>query len=188
MDAQTPGPGRSNATSVRWTIGLGLALAGLSAIAGMRSAAPVQTGLEGTQAPAFASAPLDAPLAPRLGPQSLLGRAWLLHFWAPSCAPCQAELPLWQALASEAAQPGSGFAVLTVTTAEAAELGPYLAAKRYTFPVIVDKAAAVHEAYHVAGIPHTVAVSRSGVIVRELVGAHDATELRAALDAALQAR
>ena len=171
-----------------WILGIGALLAILSAIAGLRSGAPLATGLEGTAAPEFLLPRLDSAAAqPKSGPAQSRGKPLLLHFWSPSCEPCVAELPTWQALAAQGRAPGGDFTVLTVTAEEPADVRNFLTQRKIQLPTVLDADAAVHEAYHVAGIPHTVAISKTGVIVRELVRAHSAQELEQALDAARNA-
>jgi len=187
--AQAQPPSRNGPRTAAWIAGIGAVLAILSAIAGLRSGAPIATGLEGTLAPDFDLPRIDAGASPaRSRPAQSRGLPLLLHFWAPSCEPCVAELPTWQALVRQSRVPDAEFAVLTVTAAEPSEVRSFLAAHQLTLPTVIDANGAVHDAYHVAGIPHTVVLSKSGVIVRELTGAQDAAQVKQALQAARTAR
>ena len=102
---------------------------------------------------------IDSPLQHR-------GKVLLLHFWAPSCLPCRAELPIWADLARD----GSQFTVLTVAGDEADDVVHYLNANHLALPTVWDESGVAHRALGVWSIPRTFVVSRTGVIVRDLDG------------------
>ncbi len=173
-----------NFQRARWIAATGVVLAALVAALALRSPAHEASGKEGEvvadfELPRITAAGVE--LATVDGPANHRGKPFLLHYWAPSCGPCRAELPLWQALAT---QSGANFTVLTVAGDDAADVTGYLAAQHMTLPVVWDDSGAGHRALNVWGIPHTFAISRAGVIVRDLEGAQSAATLQAALAAA----
>jgi peroxiredoxin len=119
------------------------------------------------------------PVAARRGPHDSRGRPLLLHFWAPSCGPCVAELPRWQALADRGRS--AGFDVLTVSGDDEPDVRAFLAERHLTLPVVLDATGRIHGAYAVAGIPHTVAIDRQGIVTRELSGARPQAQYEDAL-------
>lgn len=178
-----PDPRRSGAAA--WTLALGIVAAVLTAAIASRGQLGA-TGLEGTAAPAFTLpvANEGAPPGSRRGLDEPSGKVVLLHFWAPSCGPCVAESPSWQALYEQSRQPGADFEVLTVAGDDLDDVRAFLRDNAYTFTVLSDPAGAAHRAYGVGGIPHTVAISPAGVVARELVGAQDRADLQQALERA----
>ncbi len=172
-----------------WVLGFGLIAAGLLLAIGMRGTEPAQAGLTGQAAPGFLLPVVTAqPSAPgpaeRTGPQASRGRALLLHFWAPSCGPCVAELPRWQALWERGRR--EGFDVLTVAGDEALEVSAFLAAHQLTLPVLHDATGQAHRVFGVEGIPHTVAIDARGLVVEELSGARPPAQYEAALREAME--
>lgn len=167
-------------------VGVIAMLGGLTLAIASRTSAHVDSALEGTQAAPFAlptitADPRDAGKLRRL--QDYAGKPLLLHFWAPSCAPCVQELPKWQRLAGDAEKSGD-FSVLTVAGDGSLEVQQFLAKNHYTFPTVYDATGKVHVAYGVTGIPFTYAISAKGEIVRALEGAQSDGDLRDALAAA----
>jgi len=162
---------------------VGMTLAVVVAGIGLRrSVAPSGAG-SGAPAPQF-RLPLiagEGATGERAGPDVGGKRALLLHFWAPSCAPCIQELPLWQRLHEAARSPTSPFAVLTVAGDEADDVARFLAANAYTFRVVHDALGAAHRAYRVQGIPHTVVIDSEGRLGEAWSGARPEAEVRAAV-------
>jgi len=172
-----------NFARAKWIALTGVVLAALLAAIALRPAAHQTSGKEGEVVADFAIPRLNAagwdPQS-QDGPQLHRNQPLLLHFWAPSCAPCREELPLWQELATHARD----YAVLTVAGDEVEDVIAYLAAHHLTLPVVWDAHGKAHKALGVWGIPHTFAISRTGVIVRDLPGAQTRDALQEALSAA----
>ncbi|MEZ4241342.1 MAG: TlpA disulfide reductase family protein [Myxococcota bacterium] len=116
---------------------------------------------------------------------SLRGQVVLVAFWATWCGPCKEELPHLQQL--YAAHRDEGFTVLAVSTDDARTAGrvaSYVARMGYTFPVLLDRDAAVVSAYDPAKtLPHAVLIGRDGEVIRRTMGYQPGDE--AALAAAV---
>ncbi|MFZ4577711.1 MAG: TlpA family protein disulfide reductase [Myxococcota bacterium] len=169
-----------------WTLVIGIVLAVLFAAIGWHAEPRTGTsGLVGKPASAF-SLPLlgDLPNAPNRSPEASRGKVLLLHFWAPSCQPCLAEMPQWQALHAESRRPDAGFDVLTVSGDDTQEVRAFLRNNAYSFEVIHDGNARVHRDYRVTGIPHTYAIAPDGRVAVELSGPQSAEALHDAIAAA----
>jgi cytochrome c biogenesis protein CcmG/thiol:disulfide interchange protein DsbE len=169
-----------------WVLGFGLLAGALLLAIGLRATGgDAEAGLQGQAAPGFLLPEVSAqgPVTTRRGPQQSLGRPLLLHFWAPSCGPCVAELPRWQALWERGQR--EGFDVLTVAGDEASEVQAFLRDRHLTLAVVHDATGRVHGDYGVVGIPHTVAIDARGLVVRELSGARPPSQYE---DALVQAR
>jgi thiol-disulfide isomerase/thioredoxin len=172
-----------NFQRARWVLLSGAVLAALIAAIALRDGAHLAGGKEGERVGDFTLPRITANGLDRAvldGPLNHRGKPFLLHFWAPSCAPCRAELPLWQ----ELAQHGAEFTVLTVAVDPAAEVSAYLAEQHFTLPTVWDETGEAQRELNVWGIPRTFAISRTGVIVRDLSGAQTHQTLQAALRAA----
>lgn len=101
----------------------------------------------------------------------------LVNFWATWCAPCQAELPILQALHNE----GEVF-VLAVNMGEPrAQVERWLRERQLTLPVTLDLDLAITRLYHVRGQPSTYIVRPDGRISHIVFGAVNETTLRALL-------
>jgi cytochrome c biogenesis protein CcmG/thiol:disulfide interchange protein DsbE len=98
----------------------------------------------------------------------LRGLPVLLNFWAPWCTTCREELPMLQALDTDALVV-LGIAVREPpdkVTAFAMDLGLEL-------PLLVDQNGRTSDAYRVRGLPTSLLVDREGVIVARHVGPLD---------------
>lgn len=168
-------------------VGMVALLGLLVAVIVLRPKAREVNGLEGQVVPEFDLQRISAAgLDPKWTDGTLQhrGKAFLLHFWAPSCEPCREELPIWQELAHH----GQEFTVLTVAGDESADVAHFLDQHHLTLPTVWDGEGHAHRALKVASIPQTFAISRTGVIVRDLPGAQTRDGLLAAVQAAREAK
>ncbi len=96
--------------------------------------------------------------------QGLAGKPVLLDFWATWCGPCQAELPVVNAIAERFKD--RGLVVVGVNTSDEPGLAEvYARKKRLGFPIVFDDANAVARKYHVESLPTLVLVSKEGKVV-----------------------
>lgn len=164
---------RSGRQRAAWVLALGLAAAGLSAAIALRQTPHQHTDLAGHGAPEF-SLPLlrltgNGPTKVRIGPQDLRGKPLLVHFWAPSCAPCVEELPRWQSLWLQE-KDKQNIQILTVAGDESLDAIAYLRRHGFTFPVAHDATGLAHRAWGVDAIPFSAAVSANGQVVGSVEG------------------
>lgn len=167
----------------KWIALAGVVLATLLAAIALRSGPHVASGKEGEVVADFALQRVTAVgLDPHVldGPQQHRDKPLLLHFWAPSCGPCRDELPVWQDLSQHA----TDFAILTVAGDESEDVAAYMREHHLTLPTVWDENGTAHRALAVWTIPHTFAISRTGVVVRDRMGAQTRESLEEAVAAA----
>ncbi|XWX04648.1 TlpA disulfide reductase family protein [Aggregatilineales bacterium SYSU G02658] len=101
----------------------------------------------------------------------------LINFWATWCAPCEAELPILQALHNE----GEAF-VLAVNMGEPSDqVERWLSERALTLPVTLDPDLVITRLYHVRGQPSTYVVRPDGRIGHIVFGAASEATLRSLL-------
>jgi thiol-disulfide isomerase/thioredoxin len=99
---------------------------------------------------------------------TLRGKPVVLNFWATWCPPCRAELPELNA-ASERLK--GEVVIAGVNQAEArADVEAFAQDLDLSFPIPLDEAATVSQAYRIRSLPTTFFIDRSGVIRRIQVG------------------
>jgi cytochrome c biogenesis protein CcmG/thiol:disulfide interchange protein DsbE len=135
----------------------------------------------GDRAPAFALADLDG------NPVSLAdyeGQVVLLNFWASWCLPCVDEFPvLDEALAAYADE---GLAVIGIVYRDRSEAARDFADRfGAAWPMVMDPAEAVAEAYGVFGPPESWLIDREGRVASRQIGPYDAETLEAELERVL---
>ena len=105
----------------------------------------------------------------------LRGKVVLLNLWATWCPPCVEEMPTLQRLADKMA--GRDFMVLAVSEDDEPKLvGPWVAARGFTFPVLLDERGVVGANLGITGYPETFVVDRQGRIVHHHIGYRDWSE------------
>lgn len=149
---------------------------------GLRRTAPPPSGLEGQRVEPIALPRL--PLRPqpeveRITLGAANGRATLVHFWGPSCAPCVEEAP--QIAAVSTAAGGFGAEVWTVSAEDVVEIRAFLLGAGLQLPVLHDATGQAHERFRVAAIPHTFVLGKDGAVRHEWLGPQDKATLLAAL-------
>ena len=113
----------------------------------------------------FALAKLDGG-AVRLS--DLRGQWVLVNFWATWCAPCRAEMPYLQYLASEHAD---SLTILAVNMREPpAVIAPFAAELGLDLPILLQPDDAMLLAYDVRGLPVSVLIDPAGMVVMRTVG------------------
>jgi len=124
----------------------------------------------GTMAPDFSAQDRQAK-ATSLA--SFRGKAVLLNFWATWCAPCQHEMPSLEALYQRYRD--KGFVVLGLSLDEEGwgAIDGFLRQVPVQFPILLDQAQKVSEAYQVYRIPETYLIDADGKIVDKFVGPQD---------------
>jgi len=99
----------------------------------------------------------------------LRGQVVLLNFWATWCPPCRAEMPAIQSVYQ--AYQDQGFSVLAVDVAEGdAQVTAFADEQGLTFPILMDRDAAVSNRYQVRAMPSTFFIDRSGIIQEVTLG------------------
>lgn len=106
-------------------------------------------------------------------PKTLLGKTWLINFWAVWCAPCLDELPslnkTWEQLSLKSDNVG----MLAINIGEDADkIEQFLNEHnlQIDFPVVVGDKIRTLGNWSGAGLPFTVVVNPAGKVVYEAVG------------------
>ena len=117
---------------------------------------------EGQLAPDFSVPRLDDGALVRLA--DLRGQVVLLDFFSPSCVGCVGATPKLNRLFARYG--GRGFTILSMSQTEdtEAELVAFVERRRITYPVAVDGAGAVSEAYGIYATPTVLILDPEGVI------------------------
>ncbi|PKN81271.1 MAG: thiol:disulfide interchange protein [Chloroflexi bacterium HGW-Chloroflexi-9] len=127
------------------------------------SACSAEAGAEiGQRAPDFSLVRADT--GETLSLSDLRGKTVIVNFWATWCPPCRAEMPDLQGAYDERLAAGD-LVILGVNEEEGAEqVQRFIAEFGLTFPVVLDKDAAVRRRYNVPGLPATFFIDRDGII------------------------
>ncbi len=129
--------------------------------------APNRNVMIGKMAPAFSLASLDNQ-ATAFTNESLIGKVYLIDFWATWCVPCIEEMENLHAVYEK--YKGSGFEILSLSLDEKAETVKEFRKGKWKMPWLNSFAAGGYEnevvkRFEVSGIPKPVLVDRTGQII-----------------------
>jgi cytochrome c biogenesis protein CcmG/thiol:disulfide interchange protein DsbE len=91
------------------------------------------------------------------------GKPILINFFASWCLPCRDEAPVLEKIAHEYEAKGVIFLAIAIDDTEE-KINDFVARYGVTFPVGLDKTAAIQKSFGLYGIPTTYFVSKQGVI------------------------
>ncbi len=74
-----------------------------------------------------------------------------------------------------------GLVVLAISDEDEAKVRPFIADKKYTFPVLLDPGRKVNEAFQVEGIPKSFVYDRQGKLVAQAIDMRTAAQFRTML-------
>lgn len=99
--------------------------------------------------------------------RDLRGKVVLVNFWATWCPPCRKEIPDLIALYQQFQN--QGLVILGISDESAEKVGPFAAAKKVNYPVLLDPDSKIHKMYMVNGIPKSFIYNREGKLVTESI-------------------
>jgi peroxiredoxin len=99
--------------------------------------------------------------------KNMQGKVVLVNFWATWCPPCRKEMPDLQSLYDRFK--GDGLIVFAISDEDAATVEPFIAARKVTYPVLLDSDRKVNGLFHVYGIPRTYVYDRNGRLVSQSI-------------------
>lgn len=91
------------------------------------------------------------------------GKPVLINFFASWCLPCREEMPVLEKVVNEYEPKGVIFLGVAVDDTEV-KMKDFVAKYGVTFPVGLDKTAAVQKSFGIYGIPTTYFIDKQGVI------------------------
>lgn len=94
----------------------------------------------------------------------LVGKTVVINFWATTCPPCVAEMPIFQELYDEWSGRGD-VAFISINLAEdAAKVRLFMDRRSYTFPVLLDSSWDAGSIYQIRYVPTTCIVDSKGYL------------------------
>jgi peroxiredoxin len=100
--------------------------------------------------------------------KDLKGKVVLVNFWATWCPPCQKEMPDLEALYNR--YKDQGFVILAISEDEETEkVGPFIAERKISYPILLDPGAKVNKLFEVEGIPKSFVYNRDGKLVAQSI-------------------
>jgi len=118
------------------------------------------------------------------------GKVVIVNFWGTWCEPCKAEMPSLNRLYLESRD--KGLVVLAVSIDPSSQkVRSFITQKGYSFPVLLDsKKEVFFDTYGLFGLPVSVIIDRSGVIVQKVIGeaAWDAPPIKGKIQKLLDGR
>jgi cytochrome c biogenesis protein CcmG/thiol:disulfide interchange protein DsbE len=109
------------------------------------------------------------------------GKPLLLNFFASWCLPCRDEMPAIEKISREYRAKGVAFVGVAVDDTQAG-LREFTARYGVSFPVGLDKGAAIRNSFGLAGVPTTYFIDRKGIVSHFHSGAVTEELLRHELD------
>lgn len=112
------------------------------------------------------------------------GRVLLCNFWATWCAPCREEVPILVSAKQQWA--AHGFEIVGIGIDSADKMREFAATYKVNYPVLVADGSALQLLRKLGnrggGLPYTVVLDATGVVVRRHLGAFSASDLRRLLE------
>lgn len=105
------------------------------------------------------------------------GKQVYLNFWSASCGGCLAEMAALDKLSQQYQQ---DIVVVAINTdSEQVDIGPILAQRNISYPVIRDQLGITQERYQVIGTPTSFMIDRNGKVTELHQGARNEKDLAA---------
>jgi peroxiredoxin len=99
--------------------------------------------------------------------KSLGGKVVLVNFWATWCPPCRKEMPDLESLYLQFKN--QGLVVLAISDESAVKVNKFLAARSFTYPVLLDPSRKVNQTFLIEGLPKSFVFDRSGKLVTQSI-------------------
>ncbi len=100
--------------------------------------------------------------------KDLKGKVVLVNFWATWCPPCQKEMPDLEALYNRFKD--QGFVILGISEdEETPKVGPFIAERKISFPILLDPGQKVNNLFQIDGIPKSFVYDRDGKLVAQSI-------------------
>ncbi|HEX6540756.1 MAG TPA: TlpA disulfide reductase family protein [Ktedonobacterales bacterium] len=139
----------------------------------------------GEAAPDFTLTPLSGAGAHAIRLSALRGRAVVINFWSPSCAPCRDEAPILAHAAQQYASAGVVFVGVALESTHD-DVMSFTRAYKIPYTCGLDSTNDIAVAYGLVAIPVTVVVDRRGMVAGVIQGAVSASRLGQAIASALE--
>jgi peroxiredoxin len=92
--------------------------------------------------------------------RDLRGKVVLVNFWATWCPPCRREMPDMETLYKRFG--ARGLVILAISDEDRAKVEPFIAERKYSYPILLDPGRKVNEEFGVHGIPKSFVYDRDG--------------------------
>lgn len=123
----------------------------------------------------------------KLSKQDLLGKVWLVNFWATSCASCVEEMPDLSRVYETYHSQGLEMIAVAMQYDPPSYVVRFQQRKKLPFKVAIDNTGELAEAWgDVSLTPTTFVINKSGEVVQTIVGAPDFPELERKITALLE--
>ena len=109
----------------------------------------------------------------RLRLADLKGKVVFLNLWATWCPPCKEEMPAMERLWQRYKDQGLVVIALSMDSAGARVVKPYIEQSKYTYPVGLDPKMEVAQLYGARSVPSTFIIDRSGMLRAIALGPRD---------------